>query len=131
MDLKILEERKNPLLHRTEYRFELTHPTAATPPRKDVRTELAKLVKVPTERLVVEAMHAKFGRATTEGVAAAYESKEALEVIVREHILVRNGLKEKAAAEPPAAAAAEAAPAKPASPPAKADAAKEPAPKKE
>ncbi|HUI38883.1 MAG TPA: 30S ribosomal protein S24e [Thermoplasmata archaeon] len=119
MELKIVEERKNPLLQRTEFRFEIGHPAAATPTRDQVRQELSKLVKVPKERLVVERMNARFGMASSEGIAIAYDSKEALDVTVREHILVRNKLREKKSAQPAEAAAApapaapaEAAPAK-------------------
>lgn len=108
MELKILDERPNPLLQRVEYRFRADHATAATPTRDNVRTELAKLVKVPKDRLVIERMRAKFGTAVTEGFAVAYQSNEARDRLVREHILVRNGLKEKAEAKP--AAPAEAAP---------------------
>ena len=108
MELKILDERPNPLLQRVEYRFRADHATAATPTRDTVRTELAKLVKVPKDRVIIERMNAKFGTTKTLGDAVAYQTKEAAERTVREHILVRNGLKEKAEAKP--AAPAEAAP---------------------
>ena len=114
MDLKILEERPNPLLERTEYRFLADHATAATPTRESVRTELAKLLKVNKENLVVERMVARYGTAITEGVAVAYKSTKARDGLVREHILIRNNIKEKVA---PAAPGAEpAAPAPPAAP---------------
>jgi ribosomal protein S24E len=112
LDLKILEERPNPLLQRVEYRFRADHATAATPTRDTVRTELAKLVKVPKDRLVIERMNAKFGTAVSEGLAIAYQSVEARDRLVREHILVRNGIKEKV--DPKAAAPAAEAPAAPA-----------------
>ncbi|MFZ0830803.1 MAG: hypothetical protein WCB18_06200 [Thermoplasmata archaeon] len=105
MDVKILEERPNPLLHRKEYTFEVDHAGAATPPRADVRKELAKLVKVPADRLVIERMNARFGTAKTQGEAVAYATKEAADVTVREHILIRNGLREKAKPAAPAAGA--------------------------
>jgi ribosomal protein S24E len=111
LEIRIVEERKNPLLHRTEYRFEVDHPTAASPTRANVRQELSKLVMVPKDRLVVERMNAQFGVARSNGFAVAYETKEALDVTVREHILIRNGLREKRSAAPPAEA--EAAPAAP------------------
>jgi small subunit ribosomal protein S24e len=117
LDLKIVEERKNPLLKRTEYRFLMSHPTAATPKRDEVRQELASQLKVPKERIVVERMHAKFGTPMSVGEAAAYSSKDAALSTVREHILIRNGLKEKAKPAVPGAepeAAAPAAPEKPA-----------------
>lgn len=114
MEIRILEERANPLLHRKEYRFEIAHPTVATPKRDEVRTELAKLVKAPKERVIVERMHARFGTAVSRGDANVYESVDALKKITREHILVRHGLKEKAAKAAPGEAAAPAAPAAPA-----------------
>ncbi len=123
MEIKILEERANPLLHRHEYRFEVTHPTAATPKRDEVRTELAKLVRSPKERVIVERMHARFGTAVSRGDANVYETVDALTKITREHILVRHGLKEKATKAPPT----EAAP----TPPAPAAAAEATPPKKE
>ena len=135
MDVKILEERANPLLHRKEYTFEVDHAGAATPPRAEVRKELAKLVKVPADRLVIERMNALFGTAKTRGDAMAYATKEAVDVTTREHILIRNGLREKAApAAPEAGAEAPAPPAappepKPAEPKPKAEPVKEEAPK--
>ncbi len=110
MEVKILEERANPLLKRHEYRFEVAHATAATPSRDAVRGELSKLVRAPKERVIVERMHARFGTAVTRGDALVYESVDAAKAIAREHILVRNGLKEKvakgAAPAPPAEAPA-------------------------
>jgi len=118
VEISILDDHANPLLKRHEYRFEVAHATAATPSRDAVRNELAKLVKAPKDRFIIERMHARYGTAVTRGEATVYESAEAAKVTVREHILVRNGLKEKAAKS--AAPAAEEAPkaAPPAAPPA-------------
>jgi ribosomal protein S24E len=119
LDLRIVEERPNPLLHRTEYRFEVGHAEAATPTRDSVRAELAKALKVPKDRVIIERMHAKYGVAKTQGFAATYQSKEAAEATVRDHILIRNGLKEKAVKAAPGAAAEAAPPPAPAAPPSK------------
>jgi small subunit ribosomal protein S24e len=120
LDLKIVEERKNPLLKRTEYRFEMSHPTAATPKRDEVRQELASQLKVPKDRVIIERMHAKFGTPMSIGEAAAYTSKDAALATEREHILIRNGLKEKPKpATPGAEPEAPAAPATPTAAPAK------------
>ena len=116
MEIKILEDRPNPLLKRHEYRFEVAHATAATPSRDAVRTELAKFVRAPKDRVIIERMHARYGTAVTRGDAMVYDTSEAAKGTEREHILVRNGLKEKAAkAAAPAAEApkAEAPPAEP------------------
>ncbi len=113
MEIRILDDRANPLLQRHEIAFEVAHATAATPGRDEVRTELAKLVHAPKERVIIERMKPRFGTAVTRGDANVYESTEAAKAISREHILVRNGLKEKAV-KAPATAPAEAAPATPA-----------------
>jgi ribosomal protein S24E len=105
VEVKILDERSNPLMHRKEYTFEVDHPGAATPPRAEVRQELAKLVKVPPDRLVIERMNALFGAAKSHGEAVAYTTKEAAEVTVRDHILIRNGLREKPVPAAPGAPA--------------------------
>jgi small subunit ribosomal protein S24e len=116
------------LLKRHEFRFEVAHATAATPTRENVRTELAKAVQAPKDRVVIERMHPRFGTAVTRGEANVYDTADAAKLITREHILVRNGLKEKAAKGPAAPAeapkapetpAAPAAPAEPAAPPKK------------
>lgn len=118
MEIKILEDRPNPLLKRHEYRFEVAHATAATPSRDAVRSELAKIVRAPKDRVIVERMHARYGTAVTRGDAMVYDSAEAVKVTVRGHILVRNGLKEKvskgsAPAAEPAPPAPPVAPAQP------------------
>ena len=102
LEIRILEERANPLLHRREYRFEVTHATTATPKREEVRAEIAKLVQAPKDRVIIERMHARFGTAVSRGDANVYESVDHLKKITREHILVRHGLKEKAAKGPAA-----------------------------
>lgn len=100
MEIKIVEQHANPLLKRTEYRFEIDHATAATPTRDAVRAELAKALKAPKERVIIEQMHAKFGIARSLGEAMVYESAEAAKSTVRTHILIRNGLAEKASKTP-------------------------------
>ena len=124
MEIKIVEDRPNPLMKRHELRFEVAHATAATPSRDAVRGELSKLVKAPKDRVIVERMHARYGTAVTRGDAVVYDSAEAAKAIVREHILVRNGLKERPA-KGPAAAPEPAAPAAPTPPPAPATEKKE------
>jgi small subunit ribosomal protein S24e len=118
LEIKIIDEHANPLLKRKEYHFEVAHATAATPTRDQVRAELAKLVSAPKDRVIVERMHARFGTAVTRGEARVYDSADAAKSISREHILVRNGLKEKAVKGPaaPATEAPAAAPAPPAPP---------------
>ena len=128
MEIRILEDKANPLMKRHEVRFEVAHATAATPSRDAVRGELSKLVQAPKDRVIIERMHARYGTAVTRGDAMVYESADAAKAIVRGHILVRNGLKEKPAKGPAPAAAP--APAPPAPAPPAAAPAETPAPDK-
>jgi len=116
VEVRILEDKSNPLMKRHEVRFEVAHATAATPSRDAVRGELSKLVNAPKERVIIERMNARYGTAVTRGDAMVYDTAEAAKAIVRSHILVRNGLKEKPAKGPAPAAAATPAPATPAAP---------------
>jgi len=121
VEIRILEDKANPLMQRHEIRFEVAHATAATPSRDAVRGELSKLVNAPKDRVIIERMHARYGTAVTRGDATVYNTSDAAKAVVRSHILVRNGLKEKpakgpapaAASAPPAAAPAPAEPAAP------------------
>jgi len=114
VEVRILEDKSNPLMKRHELRFEVAHATAATPSRDAVRGELSKLVQAPKDRVIIERMHARYGTAVTRGDAVVYESAEAAKAIVRGHILVRNGLKEKPTKGPAPAAPETTAPAAPA-----------------
>ena len=133
MEIRILDDRANPLLKRHEVRFEVSHPTRATPSREEVRGELSKLVHAPKDRVIVERMAARYGTAVTRGEALVYQTVEAVKSTERAHILVRNGLLEKAAkgaaptVEPPKAEPAKEGPPKveaPAPPPAPKEATK-------
>jgi ribosomal protein S24E len=92
MDLVVREQRPNPLLKRVEYTFEVAHVGTATPTVETVRSELAKNLKVPKDRLVIEWMRARYGTPVTRGEALAYDTADALKAVTREHILIRNGL---------------------------------------
>jgi len=121
VEIRILEDKANPLMQRHEIRFEVAHATSATPSRDAVRGELSKLVNASKDRVIIERMHARYGTAVTRGDATVYDTAEAVKSTVRSHILVRNGLKEKPVKGPaPAAASAPAAaaptPAEPAAP---------------
>lgn len=107
MDLEIVSKDENQLLERTEVRFKATHVDESTPQRDAVREKLASLLKVPKERVIVDSMRSEFGKMETIGYAKVYKTKEAAGKYEREHILIRNKLKEKAAPVKKGAPAAE------------------------
>ncbi len=107
MEIKITEERTNPLLARKEYRVEIAHARESSPKRAEVRKEFAKAVSLPADRIVIERLEAQYGVPLSRGVIHAYDSDKGAKATVRHHILVRNGLAEKKGAKsatpPPAA----------------------------
>ena len=119
MEIEIVSKKENELLDRTEVTFKAFHPKEGTPQREVVREKLASMLKASKDRVIVDAMDSEFGKMETVGYAKVYKTKEAAMKFEREHVLVRNKLKEavkkeKKAAAPPPGKPAAASPAKPA-----------------
>jgi small subunit ribosomal protein S24e len=89
MDIEIVEEDENPMLHRTDVRFEVTH-EEATPSRLSVRDSLAAMLNKDSGEVVVHKLDTKFGMRTTVGYAKVYESPEYARDIEQEYMLDRN-----------------------------------------
>jgi len=75
MDITILEEDENPMLHRTDVRFELTH-EESTPSRLSVRDSLAAMLNKDSKEVV--------------GYAKVYESPEHARDVEQDYMLDRN-----------------------------------------
>lgn len=95
MEIEIVEKKENELLERLEVTFKASHADEGTPQREVVRDKLSAMLKAPKESVIVDSMSSEFGRMETIGYAKVYKSKEAALKYEREHILVRNKLKEK------------------------------------
>jgi len=104
MEVEIVDKKENQLLDRTEVTFKASHAKEGTPQREAVREKLASILKATKERVIVDSMDSAFGRMETLGYAKVYKSKEAAMKYEREHVLVRNKLKEKVKVEKKAAA---------------------------
>ena len=89
MDVDILEEDENPMLHRTDVRFEMTHDDA-TPSRLSVRDSLAAKLDKDSEEVVVRNLDTKFGMRKTVGHAKVYDGPEYARDVEQEHMLERN-----------------------------------------
>lgn len=95
METEVISKKENPLMRRTEVRFKLLHPKEGTPRRETVRDNIAKLMNVPKDRVVIERLTSEFGKVETLGYAKIYaSSKDAVE-IEQKYILVRNKLVKK------------------------------------
>jgi small subunit ribosomal protein S24e len=100
MEIEILGQEDNPLLHRTEVDFEIEHDDAS-PSRLSVRDSLAAKLDKDSEEVVVHELDTKFGMRKTIGRAKVYDSPAEAAEVEHEHMLERNkiGAEEEADAE--------------------------------
>lgn len=89
MDIEILDEEANPMLHRTDVRFALTH-EKATPSRLSVRDSLAARLNKNASEVVIRQLDTKFGMAKTMGYAKVYESSGDAQSVEQSYMLDRN-----------------------------------------
>ncbi|WP_224267909.1 30S ribosomal protein S24e [Haloprofundus salinisoli] len=89
MEIEIIEEEENPMLHRTDVRFTMTH-DEATPSRLSVRDSLAAKLDKNSDEVVVHELDTKFGMRKTAGYAKVYESSDFARDVEQEYMLERN-----------------------------------------
>ena len=97
MKVKIVSKRHNPLLKRKEVVFEVDHAdTRETPPRLEVRKELASKLKTKIDLVYVKKVETKTGTMIAMGEANAYDSIEQAQLLEPKHIVARNTPPKKA-----------------------------------
>jgi len=89
MDIDIVSEEENPMLHRTDVKFTVTH-DEATPSRLSVRDSLAAMLNKDADEVVIRQLDTKFGMRKTIGHARVYESPDDARQVEQEHMLERN-----------------------------------------
>jgi small subunit ribosomal protein S24e len=99
MDVEIIDEEDNPMLHRTDVRFQLTH-DEATPSRLSVRDSLAAKVNKDAGEVVVHELDTKYGMRKTVGYAKVYDDADAAASVEQRHMLERNKITGGEADEP-------------------------------
>ncbi len=95
MELKMIEKKENPLLHRVEVQFEVAHPQSKTPSRDEVRNLLAANLNADKNRVILDKIETPFGSTVTRGFAKIYDNVENAKKIEPEYVLIRNKLIEK------------------------------------
>jgi small subunit ribosomal protein S24e len=93
MDVDIIDEDENPMLHRTDVTFEVVHEDA-TPERLQVRDSLAATLDKAAEEVVVRKLDTKFGMRKTVGRAKVYDSAGHATDVEQDHMLERNSIGE-------------------------------------
>ncbi|MEZ3144728.1 30S ribosomal protein S24e [Halobaculum sp. MBLA0143] len=91
MEIAIVHEDENPMLHRTDVKFEVVHDDA-TPERLQVRDSLAATLDKAAEEVVVRELDTKFGMRKTVGHAKVYDSAADATDVEQEHMLERNSI---------------------------------------
>jgi len=89
MEIDILEETENPMLHRTDVRFELIH-EEATPTRLSVRDSLAAKLNKDASEVVLRSLDTKYGMRKTVGHAKVYDTEANTRAIEQDYMLDRN-----------------------------------------
>ena len=106
MEIDIISEDENPMLHRTDVRFEIVHDDA-TPSRLSVRDSLAAKLNKDSAEVVVHGLDTKFGMRKTVGYAKVYDSPDFARDIEQDYMLDRNKIEPDEDAEADAEAEAE------------------------
>ncbi len=89
MDIKIIEEKNNPLLNRREVVFKVDH-ESATPSRKSIVDRIAATMNSKEGLVVIDNLKTEFGKRETIGYAKIYETEERAKQVERPHITERN-----------------------------------------
>jgi small subunit ribosomal protein S24e len=89
MEIDIISEEENPMLHRTDVRFEIVHEDAS-PSRLSVRDSLAAKLDKDSDEVVVHELDTKFGMRKTVGYAKIYDNPEFARDVEQDYMLDRN-----------------------------------------
>jgi small subunit ribosomal protein S24e len=89
MDIEIVSEKENPMLHRRDVRFQVVHEDA-TPSRLSVRDSLAAKLNKDAEEVVIHSLDTKYGMRKSLGYAKVYDSPEDAADVEQEYMLDRN-----------------------------------------
>lgn len=94
METRILEQKENKIIGRTEIKFEIAYEQKA-PIRAEAHESIATSAGVNKDFLVIHSMANVFGVHKLSGTAHSYKSKEDMMKYETRNILVRNKLAEK------------------------------------
>ncbi len=95
MEIEIISKKENPLVGRLEVNFKVSHPKEITPARKHIREEIASLLKIKKDRIVIDNMKPEFGKPETIGYAKVYKTKDDALQMETNAVLKRNALLEE------------------------------------
>ncbi len=95
LNIEILEDKKNPLIERTELTFRIDHFGVGTPNRLEIKKKIAAMQGSNEKLTIIKDLNTHFGASYTIGKANIYKDSNELQFFEPFHIQVRNLEKEK------------------------------------
>ena len=95
LNIEILEEKKNPLIERTEIKFRIDHFGVGTPNRLDIKKKIAAMQGSDEKLTIIRKLVTHFGVSYTIGKVYIYKDYKYLSYFETFHVQVRNLEKEK------------------------------------
>ncbi|HNR57532.1 MAG: 30S ribosomal protein S24e [Methanothrix sp.] len=89
MEIKVIEEKNNPMLKRREVKFVVSH-DGPTPSRKSVIEKIAATMNSKVGLVMVDSLKSEFGKRETVGYAKIYDTEERAKEVERAHVIARN-----------------------------------------
>lgn len=90
MEINIIQKTENPLLDRTEVKFDCEYQGESTPKILEVKNRLVAVLDVDKNLLVVDKLKPQFGEGKAIGYAKIYDSSESLSTIERQYVVEKN-----------------------------------------
>jgi small subunit ribosomal protein S24e len=94
-NIEITEEKKNPLIERTELTFRIDHFGSGTPNRLEVKKKISAMQGSNEKLTIIKKLATHFGASYTIGKAYIYEDPKDLRFFEPFHVQVRNLENEK------------------------------------
>jgi len=76
MSVKVIEEKKNPLLKREEIHCILEHPDKATPSREEMLPVLERVLKTKKDLIIIDKIFSVKGKGESKALVFTYKKKE-------------------------------------------------------
>ncbi|TFF93591.1 MAG: 30S ribosomal protein S24e [Promethearchaeota archaeon] len=89
-EIEILEEKKNPLVDRTEIKFRIDHFGEAVPNRLEIKKKVSAMQSADEKYTIIRKIKSHFGGSYSMGTAMIYEDAKDLKYFEPFHIQVRN-----------------------------------------
>jgi len=90
LNIEIIEEKKNPLVERTEIKFKIDHFGKGTPNRLEVKKKIAAMQGANEKLAIVKKIKTHFGSAQVLGTLYIYDNADDLQFYEPLHIQIRN-----------------------------------------